>query len=375
MRLPLCLCMSKSRIAEQSVGGETYGFDAIRGTQAKREFYVAMCPMKIIPKLFIFNDYDIPPELRAQRILKDSRIPAIKNYILNNPNDYTFSSLTASVDGVMKFTPAASLGENGKLGRLYINMESRLLINDGQHRRKAIEEALKENPDLGHEMISVVFFQDAGLKRSQQMFSDLNKNAVKPTKSLNILYDHRDKFSKFIVSLVDSVDIFEGRVELEKTSISNRSTSAFTLNGIADASLRLIGLRKNRKPSEDEKKLIKEFWETVSKHIPQWQLLIQDKVTSSELRKNFVHTNTNCLNAMGIAGHVIIKENPDSWKDVLKNLKKVDWSRDSPDWQKRLIINGQMQKHAAGIDLAANVILQKCGISLSEDRQKIEDKL
>ena len=70
--------MSQSRIAEQSVGGETYGFDAIRGTQAKREFYVAMCPMKIIPKLFIFNDYDIPPELRAQLILKDSRILQLK---------------------------------------------------------------------------------------------------------------------------------------------------------------------------------------------------------------------------------------------------------------------------------------------------------
>ena len=367
--------MSKSRTAEQSVGSETYGFDAIRGIQAKREFYVAMCPLKIIPKLFIFNDYEIPPELRAQRIMKDSRIPAIKNYILNNPEDYTFSSLTASVDGTMKFTPAASLGEDGKLGRLYINMDSRLLINDGQHRRKAIEEALKENPDLGSEMISVVFFQDDGLKRSQQMFSDLNKNAVKPTKSLNILYDHRDKFSQFIVKLVGSVEIFEGRVELEKTSISNRSTNAFTLNGIADASLRLIGLRKSRKPTEDEKKLIKEYWEIVSKNIPEWQLLIQGKTSSSELRKNFVHTNTNCLNAIGIAGQIIIEQNPDSWKDVLKNLKKIDWSRESADWEKRLILNGQMQKHAAGIDLAANVILQKCGISLSEDRQKIEDKL
>ena len=367
--------MSKSRTAEQSVGSETYGFDAIRGIQAKREFYVAMCPLKIIPKLFIFNDYEIPPELRAQRIMKDSRIPAIKNYILNNPEDYTFSSLTASVDGTMKFTPAASLGEDGKLGRLYINMDSRLLINDGQHRRKAIEEALKENPDLGHEMISVVFFHDDGLKRSQQMFSDLNKNAVKPTKSLNILYDHRDKFSQFIVDLVGSVDVFEGRVELEKTSISNRSTNAFTLNGIADASLRLIGLRKSRKPTEDEKKLIKEYWEIVSKNIPEWQLLIQGTTSAAELRKNFVHTNTNCLNAIGIAGQIIIEQNPDSWKDVLKNLKKIDWSRASSDWEKRLILNGQMQKHAAGIDLAANVILQKCGISLSEDRQKIEDKL
>ena len=114
-----------------------------------------------------------------------------------------------------------------------------------------------------------------GLKRSQQMFSDLNKNAVKPTKSLNILYDHRDLFSKFIVNLVGSIDIFEDRVELEKTTISNRSVNAFTLSGVTDASLRLIGLRKSRKPSEDEKKLIKEFWETVSKNITEWQLLIK----------------------------------------------------------------------------------------------------
>jgi DNA sulfur modification protein DndB len=209
------------------------------------------------------------------------------------------------------------------------------------------------------------------------MFSDLNKNAVKPTKSLNILYDHRDLFSKFIVSLVGSIEIFEGRVELEKTTISNRSVNAFTLNGIADASLRLIGLRKSRKPSEDEKKLIKEFWETVSKNITAWQLLIKgdDNFTSSILRKKYVHTNTNCLNAIGIAGQIIIEQNPDSWKDVLRNFKEIDWSRESQDWEKRLILNGQMQKHAAGIDLAANVILKKCGISLSEDRQKIEDRL
>ena len=73
--------MSKSRIDEQTVGSETYGFDAIRGTQAGREFYVAMCPLKIIPKLFIFDDYDITPELRAQRILREARIPAIRKII------------------------------------------------------------------------------------------------------------------------------------------------------------------------------------------------------------------------------------------------------------------------------------------------------
>ena len=367
--------MSQARVDEQSVGSETYGFDAIRGIQAGRDFYVTMCPLKIIPKLFIFNDYDIPPELRAQRILRESRIPVIKNYILNNPDDYTFSSLTASVDGIMKFTPAASLGEEGKLGRLYINMDSKLLINDGQHRRKAIEEALQERPELGHEMISVVFFQDTGLKRSQQMFSDLNKNAVKPTKSLSILYDHRDEFSKFIVNLANTIEIFQGRVELEKTSISNRSTKVFTLNGISDATMRMFGFAKGRKLSNEDKQLVKEFWETVSQNIAEWQLLLHDKVLPSELRQNFVNTNTNLLNALGIAGRIVIAEYPEKWKEKLRGLKNIDWSRNNPEWESRLLINGQMHKHARGIDLAANVILQKCGVTLSEDRQKFEETI
>lgn len=359
---------------EQSVGSETYGFDAIRGVQAGHEFYVAMCPLKIIPKLFIFNDYDIPPELRAQRTLRASRIPAIKNYILNNPDSYIFSSLTASVDGIMKFTPAASLGQDGKLGRLYINMDSRLLINDGQHRRKAVEEALKERPDLGHEMISVVFFQDRGLKRSQQMFSDLNKNAVKPTKSLNILYDHRDVFSKFIVELITKIEIFENKVDLEKTSISNRSTKVFTLNGIADATMRLLGTTKGKKLTVEEQEMIIDFWQTVSKNIPEWQLLIQDKVSSHELRKQFVHTNTNVLNALGIVGYVMMQEYPDTWKEKLRGLKNINWSRNNPEWQGRLIVNGQMLKNARGIELAANTIIQKCGVKLPEDRLKYEVK-
>jgi len=366
--------MSQARIDEKSVGSETYGFDAIRGIQAGREFYVGMCPLKIIPKLFIFNDYDIPPELRAQRTLSESRIGPIKNYILNNPDDYIFSSLTASVDGIMKFTPAASLGQEGKLGRLYISMESRLLINDGQHRRKAIEEALKERPELGHEMISVVFFQDDGLKRSQQMFSDLNKNAKKPSKSLNILYDHRDKFSKFIVDMVNIVEIFQGRVELEKTSMSNRSTKVFTLNGIADATMHLFGISKGKKLSKEEEGVAKMFWDEVSKNIPEWQLLLEKKITPVELRKEFVHSTTNSLNALGIVGRVIIQEYPENWKEKIRGLKDIDWSRNNSEWEGRLLLSGRMLKSAMGVELAANTILKKCGITLSEDRLKHENR-
>jgi len=366
--------VSRTRVDELSVGTETYGFDAIRGVQAGSEFYVAMCPLKIIPKLFIFNDYDIPPELRAQRTLRGSRIPEIKNYILNNPDSYIFSSLTASVDGTMKFSPSPSLGQGGKLGRLYIGMDSRLLINDGQHRRKAIEEALKERPDLGHEMISVVFFQDTGLKRSQQMFSDLNKNAVKPTKSLNILYDHRDEFSKFIVNLVNSIEIFDRRVDLENTTLSNRSTKAFTLNAISDATMHLLGIGQGRKLTKEEKQIINEFWDEVSKNMPEWQLLLQKKVTPHELRKEFVNANSNSLNSLGIVGNILMKEYPEKWKEKLRGLKNIDWSRSNPEWEGRLLLKGVMLKNQLAINLAANIILKKCGVTLPKKRLMYESE-
>ena len=117
------------------------------------------------------------------------------------------------------------------------------------------------------------------------------------------------------------------------------------------------------------------FWENVSKNMPEWQLLIKGNVSSSELRKEYVNTNTNLLNALGIFGRILIKTYPEDWEIKLRNLKKIDWSRENPEWEGRLIKHGQMQKQGTAIELAANMILAKCGIPLSDDRQKIEDKL
>lgn len=166
-----------------------FSFPAVKGIQASMEYYVAMVPLDCISKLFTFTDENLPPEIRSQRTLNKARIPEIREYILSNPKSYVFSALTASIDGDVDFE---AVQENSNLGMLSISMAAKLLINDGQHRRAAIEEALKKNPELKYEHISIVLYHDIGLKRSQQMFSDLNRFAIRPTKSLNILYDNRD---------------------------------------------------------------------------------------------------------------------------------------------------------------------------------------
>lgn len=79
------------------------------------------------------------------------------------------------------------------LGILEIDMDSKILINDGQHRKAAILAAIEEDETLLDETIPVVLFADKGLERSQQMFTDLNKHAVTTSKSLNALYDSKDR--------------------------------------------------------------------------------------------------------------------------------------------------------------------------------------
>ena len=177
--------------------GNSLDFTAIRGVQAGSAYYVIMVPLKVVPRLFKFDDESMPTELRAQRILNKARVPAIATYITNNSSEYILSSLCASIDGEIEFQPAAANGALRAVGKLRIAMSATILINDGQHRRAAIEEAIRERPLLGDETISVVVFADRGLKRSQQMFADLNIHAVRATKSIKLLYNHRD-------ALVDS---------------------------------------------------------------------------------------------------------------------------------------------------------------------------
>ena len=107
-----------------------YVFPSIRGIQAGREYYVSMCPLRLIPKLFTFDEEELLPELRAQRILNRSRIPEMARYLVECKDNYVFSSLTASVDGRVEFEPAGDQDRTNRLGTLHIDMNSQFIIND-----------------------------------------------------------------------------------------------------------------------------------------------------------------------------------------------------------------------------------------------------
>ena len=147
----------------------SYTFPAIRGIQATREFFVSMCPLKLIPKIFLFDEDELTPDLRAQRTLNRGRIPEMARYLIQNRKDYVFSAITASVSGETKFNTTDNEKFENAFGVLEIDMNAQFVINDGQHRRAAIEQAIRDDVSLGDESIAVVFFIDQP-ERSQQSF-------------------------------------------------------------------------------------------------------------------------------------------------------------------------------------------------------------
>lgn len=323
----------------------TFTFPALRGIQAGREYYVAMCPLKVLPRLFLFDEAVLPPELRAQRTLNVARIPDIASYIVSNQFDYAFSAITASIDGIVEFRPACDNENVADIGQLIVPMSARFVINDGQHRRAAIESALEERPELGDETIAVVFYIDEGLKRSQQLFSDLNKHAVKPTKSIGILYDNRDPLACLARELAETVPIFRGLTEKEKTTISNRSIKLFTLSAIYQATGALLNIQKGESISGIHKKCAHTFWNRLLRVIPEWKLVAKRRVSSAELREEYVHVHSVLLHALGIVGHALMKQHPENWEERLTLLREVDWSRSNLTvWEGRAMSGGKISK-------------------------------
>lgn len=329
-------------------------FPAVKGVQAKRDYFISMVPLEVIAKIFLFADDELPPEVRAQRILNKARIPEIRDYILSNPDTYVFSALTVSVDGEMEFQSISDA--TPQIGTISISMTSRFLINDGQHRRAAIADAIKMNTSLKNEHISVVFYRDEGLHRSQQMFSDLNRYAIKPTKSINILFNSREEASVIAKAVIERVHVFNGFVEKERTTISNRSKALFTLSAICTATNELLnGIEYDISEKID---LAIAFWNEVSKHIVEWNEVKSGTAKSSDVRKDTICSLSITLVALGFAGNALIQEHSSDWAGRMKVLDKIDWRKTNTKWGNLVFVNGRV---------AANRSTQKAMSSYLKD--------
>lgn len=150
------------------------------------------------------------------------RTEDITKYLLENEHRFLGALIVAAWGGAPDYQPLrmADSDENvlegidRQFGVLTFDGTHQFFALDGQHRLRAIKDAVKKKPELGSEDISVIvvphFDSEQGRRRTRRLFTNINRNAVKTNAQENIALDEDDGFAILTRRLLDD-DSFAGQ--------------------------------------------------------------------------------------------------------------------------------------------------------------------
>ncbi|MFC0098373.1 DNA sulfur modification protein DndB [Micromonospora marina] len=195
------------------------------------------------------------------------RTEAITQYLLTNEHRFLGSLIVAAWGGHPEYI-ALTMDDNAEqnmlagvdreFGVLTFDGTHQFFALDGQHRLKAIKDAVKRDPELGSEDIGVIvvphFNSEEGRRRTRRLFTNINRNAVKTSTQENIALDEDDSFAILTRRFLDDhpflsqpnvVQVFskqgsDGEVKLANRNV-NVSQSAWTTIGILYDLLKEMG--------------------------------------------------------------------------------------------------------------------------------------
>lgn len=215
---------------------------AIRGSLGKLTYYTATFTFQQIAERVKIAEDELHTSnsLREQlqRTLTDNYI-SIKNYILTQKEHFFNALVLAIYDGDPTWNELEFEYNNNRynsMGFLHLNGEERIFPVDGQHRVEGIKSALKENPKLKDETITVIFIghhnTKEGKEKTRRIFSTLNRYA-KPVKLGDIIaLDEDDTVAIVTRNLLESYPLFMNdniKADLKGSkALSDNDTKSFT---------------------------------------------------------------------------------------------------------------------------------------------------
>lgn len=137
-----------------------------------------------------------------QRGISD-RTQAIKKYLLESEHRFLGALIVAAWGGEPQYISVSMDDPDGMLsgidkqfGVLTFDGTQQYFALDGQHRLRAIKEAVKIKPEIGKEDVCVImvshFDTEEGKIRTRRLFTNINRNAKATTGAENIVLDEDD---------------------------------------------------------------------------------------------------------------------------------------------------------------------------------------
>jgi DNA sulfur modification protein DndB len=351
-----------------------FSIPAVRGTHGGHTYYTTMCPIRLLPRLFpIVDDDDTSASHQSFRKVNLKRVAEITKDIVAHHENLYLAPVTISVEHTVRFDgEKESRSRLPTTGQLSIPLEARLAIIDGIHRIYSLQRALALRPSLGSGCVAMVVHVDPDGSHRGQIFSDVKRYQRRAAQSFRIGLDDRDEIARITRKVIRSVPVFVGTIELEKTTISNRSRKLFTLSALYQANRVLLTDRKGDSYRQ-RLKLATEFWREVATRIPVWAEFARGTTSAAEIRAGYVHCHAIGLAAIARAGRGLLAESPLDWKTRLGKLSSLDWSRtNSKLWEGRAMIGGRLSKSSSAVARAGNAVKLHLGVALTREERTLE---
>ena len=182
----------------------------------------------------------------ANRKLTPSHARNIRAY-LDEQDDWLLGAMMLGIaQDAVEFHPYEIDGRviNQNFGEMRIrtNRVNTMRIFDGQHRRRAVQDilaALSQSEGRNDKLdalrkasMTIVLYAEDSIKTLRQMFVDASQNKRIEQHTVT-RFDRRNAFNLTALRLADEGRTFNGRVEMERSSVSATSQSLLAINQVA----------------------------------------------------------------------------------------------------------------------------------------------
>ncbi|WP_210397393.1 DNA sulfur modification protein DndB [Motiliproteus sediminis] len=322
------------------------------------------------------------------------RTKEITDYLLRSEHRFLGSLIVAAYGGDPQYMPVSMEDADGVIsgldssfGVLTFDGAQQYFALDGQHRLKAIKDAIKKNPELGNEEISVILVSHydtpEGKEKTRRLFTNINKNAKTTTKSENLALDEDDGYAIVTRRIISEhvllgeegrVSVFnksgdEGQLSIAgnvKDSDRHALTSISQLYEIVKAlsfHTQIDGHAVSKRPTDDDLELsYKVIDERVTQLFSSCGNLDKIAIQFDDLRsfrKSKDKPGSEHAFLKGVVQRCVVEsvryvidQQLLTWEELLEKLSGFDWSLSSAPWSSVCILIDGKLKMQTGRDFS-----------------------
>jgi len=373
--------------------------------QAGRVYFSSAFPLANVNNLVKFDSAvkgsNNPEDYTNRPVLLD-HVKAISEYLVDRTSDgekYILPGITLNVRETIKVYTSKTASPV-RAAIIVLPGHATFYVTDGQHRLKAVADALGKKQQLRMDALPVTIVVEPDVEQIHQDFADCAQSRSIPP-ALLTLYNRNDELSRLTVEVANDVDFFVNRLEKLGNTISKRSTNFYTLNHVRmSVAAAMTGDSSSHGPAlqqatalklsteqerSDWKQELSWFYTTLSAHIPEWKIVRDANLGGApivdliQFRARYVHFTGTGLAVIGAVGNRILTAYKDNSAEKEKKLialaQSIDWTRidsngnPNPFWVGTVltsdgkIISSRSAAQAAVDKIVATLLLAKANHS------------